>query len=122
MPNLYQAMFHMPEKSKVIVDCYWAVLSRSVTSRLFATPWAIDCQAPLSMELSVKNTGVGSHSLLQGIFPTQELNLGLPHWRQILYHLSHQGSLGYIIKQTKISTQMKSHFYWEVGRGGRDNR
>ena len=39
-----------------------------------------------------KNTGVGCHSLLQGIFPTQGLNLGLPHWRQMLYHLSHQGS------------------------------
>ena len=30
---------------------------------------------------------------LQGIFPIQELNLGLPHCRQILYHLSHQGEL-----------------------------
>jgi len=36
---------------------------------------------------------VGSHSLLQGIFLTQELNPGLPQCRQILYHLSHQGSL-----------------------------
>ena len=36
-----------------------------------------------------KNTGVGCHCLLQGIFPTQGLN---PHCRQILYHLSHQGS------------------------------
>ena len=35
-----------------------------------------------------KNTGVGHHSLLQGIFPTQGLNLSLPHYRQILYHLS----------------------------------
>ena len=39
-----------------------------------------------------KNTGVGSHSLLQGILPTQGSNLGLLHYRQILYHLSHQGS------------------------------
>ena len=39
-----------------------------------------------------KNTGVGSLSLLQGIFPTQGLNLGLPHSRQILHHLSHKGS------------------------------
>ena len=35
-----------------------------------------------------KNTGVGSHSLLQGIFPTQGLNPGLLHYRQILYCLS----------------------------------
>ena len=36
-----------------------------------------------------KNTGVGCHSLLQGIFPTQGSNPGLPHCRWILYHLSH---------------------------------
>ena len=34
----------------------------------------------------------GSYSLLQGIFPTQGSNLGLLHCRQVLYHLSHQGS------------------------------
>ena len=39
-----------------------------------------------------QNTGVGSFSLLQGIFPTQELNQGLLHCRQILYQLSYQGS------------------------------
>ena len=38
-----------------------------------------------------KNTGVGCHALLRGIFPTQGSNPGLPHCRQILYHLSHQG-------------------------------
>ena len=41
---------------------------------------------------SGKNTGVGCHSLLQGILPTQRLNLDLLHCRQILYGLSHQGS------------------------------
>ena len=40
-----------------------------------------------------KNTGVGCHALLQGIFPTQGSNPGLLHCRQILlYCLSHQGS------------------------------
>ena len=38
-----------------------------------------------------QKTGVGSQSLLQGIFPTQGSNPGLPHCRRILYHLSHQG-------------------------------
>ena len=37
-----------------------------------------------------KNTGDGCHALLLGIFPTQEMNLGLLHCRQILYCLSHQ--------------------------------
>ena len=39
-----------------------------------------------------QNIGVGSLSLLQGIFPIQELNQGLLHCRQILYQLSYQGS------------------------------
>ena len=39
-----------------------------------------------------KNSGVGSLFLLQGIFPTQELNWGLLHCRWILYQLSYQGS------------------------------
>ena len=39
-----------------------------------------------------KNTGVGCHFLLQEIFPTQGSNPGLPHCRQILYCVSHQGS------------------------------
>ena len=39
-----------------------------------------------------KNTGDGSHSLLQGIFPTQKSNLGVLHYRWILYHLGHQGT------------------------------
>ena len=39
-----------------------------------------------------QNTGVGSLSLFQGIFPTQGMNPGLPHCRQILYQLNHKGS------------------------------
>ena len=39
-----------------------------------------------------KHTWVGCHFLLQAIFPTQGLNLGLLHYRQILYHLSHKGT------------------------------
>ena len=41
-----------------------------------------------------KNTGVGSLSLLQGVFPTQESNWDLLHCRQILYQLSYQRRLG----------------------------
>ena len=39
-----------------------------------------------------QSTGVGYHSLLQGIFPSQGSNPGLPNSRQILYHLNHLGS------------------------------
>ena len=60
--------------------------------RLFATPRTVAYQAPAPMGSSSKNPGVGCHFLLQEIFPTQGLNPGLPHCRQMLYRLSHQGS------------------------------
>ena len=44
---------------------------------------------------TLQNIGVGTLSLLQGIFPTQGLNPGLPHCRWILYQLSHKGSPEY---------------------------
>ena len=48
--------------------------------------------SPVHGDSPGKNTGVGSLSLLQRIFPTQGSNPGLPHFRRILYHLSHQRS------------------------------
>ena len=61
--------------------------------QLFAIPRTV---APASLlcpwNSPGKNTEVGSRSLLQIIFPTQGSNLGLLHCRQILHHLSHQGS------------------------------
>ena len=55
----------------------------SCTAGRFFTSWATS---------KSKDTGVGSHSLLQGIFQAQGWNPGLPHCRQILYQLSHKGS------------------------------
>ena len=68
----------------------------------------------------LKNIGVGSLSLLQGSFPTQESNRGLLHCRQILYHLSYQGSHIYVYICTcthiniPISIYIKSNMssYW----------
>ena len=59
---------------------------------LFATPWNVACQALCPWNSPGKNTRVGCHFLLQGVFLTQGSNLGLPHCRQIPYCLSHQGS------------------------------
>ena len=75
--TFYHSLLKRPHESE----------SRSVTSdslqphRLYS-PWNSPGQ----------NTGVGSLSLLQGIFPTQGLNPGLPHCRQILQQLSYKGS------------------------------
>ena len=57
-------------------------------SNSFATPWTVACQALLSRE----ETGVGCHSLCQGIFPTQGSNLHLVHWQVASLPRNHQGS------------------------------
>ena len=50
------------------------------------------CQVPLPPGFPGKTIGVGCHPLLQRIFLTQGSNPGLLHCKQIVYHLSHQGS------------------------------
>ena len=61
---------------------------------LFETDWdLVPFTAVLAPgQTSPRATAYKEDSLLQGIFLTQGLNWGLPHCRQILYHLSHQGS------------------------------
>ena len=70
----------------------------------FATPWTSACQDTLSGDFPGKNTGVGCHSFLQGIFLNQESNLGLLHCRQILYYVSHQRNL-YLKRKWKVKVQ-----------------
>ena len=55
-----------------------------------------------------KNTRVGSHSLLQGIFLTHGSNSGPLHCKQIFYHLSHKGSPG--------RSQLGAIFTWQFWR------
>ena len=99
----------------------WLVV-QSLSFVSFVTPWTVAKQVLLSMEfprqeyssqfpcslfilyivkvkiaqscltLATPWTGVGSLSLLQGIFPTQGSNPGLLHCMQIFYQLSHKGS------------------------------
>ena len=57
-----------------------SVVSNSLRPHGLYSPWNSPGQ----------NTGVGSLSFLQGIFPTQGSNPGFPHYRQILYQLSHK--------------------------------
>ena len=60
--------------------------------QLFWTPGAVPARLLCPWDFPGENTGVGCHSLLQGLFPAQGSNPGLRHCGQILYHLSHQGS------------------------------
>ena len=68
-------------------SCCFEIESCSVMSDSLWTPWTIQ-----SMEFSRQNAGVGSLSLLQGIFPTQGSNPGLLHCSFILYLMNHKGS------------------------------
>ena len=68
-------------------------VSRSVVSNSFVIPWTVVHQVALCPWNSPgKSTGMGCHSLLQGIFPIQGLNPGLPQCRRVLYQLSHKRS------------------------------
>ena len=57
-----------------------------------------------------KNAGVGSHALLQGIFPTCRSNPGLLHCRRILYCLSHKGSPQWLILTNSVSEIMRENY------------
>ena len=67
------------------------VLLTSVVLNSFVTPWTVDCQAPLFMEFFRQEYWSGLPTSPGGL-PDLGIDLGLLHCRQILYHLSHQGS------------------------------
>ena len=64
--------------------------------RLFVTPWTVAHEAPLSMGVLQARILESCHVLLQMTFPTQGWNPGLPHCRQILYHLGTREAHVYI--------------------------
>ena len=81
----------------------WVLIAQRGSASLKVSMWVSESRSVVSDFLQPhglhstwnspgQNTSVGSPSLLQGIFPTQRLNPGLPHCRQILYQLSHEGS------------------------------
>ena len=96
LPNLEPACYSMSGSNCCFLTCIqisqeavkvkWreslSVVSNSLRPQGLYSPWNSLGQ----------NTGVGSLSVLQGIYPTQGSNPGLPHCRQILYQLSHKRS------------------------------
>ena len=75
-------------------------------ARLFWSPW----------DSPGKNTEVGCHSFLQGIFLTQGSNPGLLHCRWILYHLCHQGSMGSLSSVQSLSRVRLFATPWTAAR------
>ena len=83
-------------------------LSTKTTFSESVSRLVVSDSAPLSVGFPSKDTGVHFYSLLQGIFPPQGSNPRLPHCRQMLYHLSHQGNpFRDTIKPLKV---MPQHF------------
>ena len=77
-------------------------VSHSVVSDPHVTPWTVTRQASLLMGFSKQEysrQGVGSHALLQGIFPNQGSNLGLLHCRRSLL----QGSFCYAESESEVA-------------------
>ena len=84
--SFYKQKFSLVSVSLNFIIVHITLLSCFSRVWLFATLRTVGCQAPL---VHGKNTGVGCHFLLQGIFPTQWSNPSLPsllRCRQILYH------------------------------------
>ena len=113
--------------SWIIMSQYFKIIKRTVPGtisatclhaqslvcvRLLATPWTVACQVPLSMGFPGKNTRVGYHFLLQGIFLTLGSKPGFLHCKQIVYHLSHQGSSWwFLIFVYQLSGASQNYFY-----------
>ena len=92
-------------------------MKQSLVASDSVTPWTVADQAPLSMEFSSKNTGMGCHFHLQGIFLTQGSNmllLCLLHCRQILYPLSHGGN--FLQKEVSLFfyREQKIEYYYRL--------
>ena len=75
-----------------LITLRWGYVLVLQSSPTLCDPMDCNPPGPSSWNSPGKNTQVCSHSLFQGIFPSQGSNPDLLHWRQILYRLSHQGS------------------------------
>ena len=100
-----EALNSVPEA--VVVMVVW-LLSHF---QLIATPWTIACQVPLSMGFSRQEYWSGLPFPSQGIFPTQESNLGLLNCMQILYQLNYERSPGKKKKKKSESCSVMSHYF-----------
>ena len=87
--------YHTKWSQLVVSDSFWP---HGLYPTRLLHPWNFPCN----------NTRVGYHFLLQSIFPTQGLNPGLLHCRQMLYHLSHQGS-SIILSEVSQKYKEKHH-------------
>ena len=114
-------MIFFTELGETILKFIWTIKneSRSVMSNSLK-PHGLYSPSPSNSP--GQNTGMGSLSLLQGIFQTQGFNSGLPDCRQILYQLSHKGSpkilkwIAYPFSRGSSQPRNQTGVYYTAGR------
>ena len=118
--SLHVSHFHKKKKKKTYIHQYpLAELLQKAESDILVSPHtanrlneaSIGHVSLLLQLLPGQNTGVGSRSLLQGIFPTQGSNPGLPHCRRMLYQLSHRVLVYLFNIQHCVSVNLKFVIY-----------
>ena len=107
----FSRLFSMVNLAWVSVCMKW---SRSVTSDSLRPHGLYPIRLLHPWDFPGKSAGVDCHFLLQGIFPTQESNLGLPRCRQTLYHLSHEGSWSVCICAANIISHYWCIFFFNL--------
>ena len=100
----YNICLSLTSLSMIIFMSIHVAANMIVSSFFMAQQYSTEWTSP------VKNTGVGSHSFLHEIFPTQGLISGLLHCRQILKSLSHQRSPIYTISALSIHLLVDTKF------------
>ena len=110
-----------PAKTSLKYEMKWSV-SHSIMSDSFGPHGLQPARLLWPWDSPGKNTGVGFHFFLQGIFPTQGSNPGVPRCRQILYHLSHQGSWMRWSKDIKHThTQLRGYISLSAFKNAKGN-
>ena len=92
---------------------FYVCASRSVMSDSLRPCGLQPARLLCSWDSPGKNTGVSCHDFLQGIFLIQASNLGLQHCRQILYHVSHQGSPTSFIQDIIINSALNKKLLYQ---------
>ena len=106
----YVVQYYPIQSPCCTLHLYACVLSHSIGSDSL---WPMDCSPPGSAvhgDSPGKNTEVGCHALLQGIFPTQGLNPGLPHCRWILNHWTTR-EIPWLVFNTHFSSLSLRHAF-----------
>ena len=96
----------------IFFQIYWGIVTWNSLSHIhiFATAWAVACQAPLSMQFSSQEYWSGLPFPFPGDLPDPEIEPGLLYCKQTLYHLSHQGSPYWGICHIQIVAHISVHF------------